>query len=168
MKLKQHYLVALASLFVLSSQASAQITTAEAQPETDILLPANPGGVSATLIDGTGNPGVRGETFQLGEVGESFALSGFTLEANMAATFVDGNTFTIALYTGDPSGNFAPTTSPGTPENVTPEFLDANSGLTLIYVAWFRLNDTAIPEHVRDAPVAVSYTHLTLPTICSV
>lgn len=26
---------------------------------------------------------------------------------------------------------------------------------TLIYVAWFRLNDTAIPEHVRDAPVAM-------------
>ena len=51
----------------------------------------------------------------------------------MAATFVDGNTFTIALYTGDPSGNFAPMTSPGTPENVTPEFLDANSGLTLIH-----------------------------------
>ena len=133
MKLKQLYLVALASLFVLSSQASAQITTADAEPETDILLDAIAGGVSATLIDGTGNPGVRGETFQLGEVGESFALSGFTLETNMAATFVDGNTFTIALYTGDPSGNFAPTTSPGTPENVTPEFLDANSGLTLIH-----------------------------------
>ena len=98
MKLKQLYLVALASLFVLSSQASAQITTADAEPETDILLDAIAGGVSATLIDGTGNPGVRGETFQLGEVGESFALSGFTLEANMAATFVDGNTFTIALY----------------------------------------------------------------------
>ena len=133
MKLKQLYLVALASLFVLSSQASAQITTADAEPETDILLDAIAGGVSGTLIDGTGNPGARGETFQLGAAGESFTLSGFTLEANMAATFVDGNTFTIALYTGDPSGNFAPTTSPGTPENVTPEFLDANSGLTLIY-----------------------------------
>ena len=133
MKFKQLCFAALASLFVLSSQASAQITTADAEPETDILLDTIAGGIVATLIDGTGNPGARGETFQLGEVGESFALSGFTLEANMAATFVDGNTFTIALYTGDPSGNFAPTTSPGTPENVTPEFLDANSGLTLIY-----------------------------------
>jgi len=56
MKLKQLYLVALASLFVLSSQASAQITTADAEPETDILLDAIAGGVSATLIDGTGNP----------------------------------------------------------------------------------------------------------------
>ena len=133
MKFKQLCFAALASLFVLSSQASAQITTADAEPETDILLDAIAGGVSGTLIDGTGNPGARGETFQLGAAGEGFTLSGFTLEANMAATFVDGNTFTIALYTGDPSGNFAPTTSPGTPENVTPEFLDANSGLTLIH-----------------------------------
>ena len=51
----------------------------------------------------------------------------------MAATFAAGDTFTIALYTGDPGSVFAPMTSPGTPENVTPEFLDANSGLTLIH-----------------------------------
>ena len=133
MKLKQLYLVALASLFVLISQASAQITTADAAPETDILLEANPGGVVATLIDGTGNPGARGEIFQLGAAGDSFALSGFTLEANMAATFAEGNTFTIALYTGDPGSVFAPMASPETFENVTPEFLDANSGLTLIH-----------------------------------
>ena len=85
------------------------------------------------MIDGTGNPGARGEMFQLGAVGESFTLSGFTLEASMAATFVEGDTFTIALYTGAPGSDFAPMTSPGTPENVTPEFVDANSGLTLIY-----------------------------------
>ena len=133
MRLKQLCFAALTCLFVMSSQASAQITTAEAEPETDILLDAIAGGVVATLIDGTGNPGARGEIFQLGAAGDSFALSGFTLEANMAATFAAGDTFTIALYTGDPGSVFAPMTSPGTPENVTPEFLDANSGLTLIY-----------------------------------
>ena len=51
----------------------------------------------------------------------------------MAATFAAGDTFTIALYTGDPGSDFAPMTSPSTFENVTPEFLDANSGLTLIH-----------------------------------
>ena len=64
------------------------------------------------MIDGTGNPGARGEMFQLGAVGESFTLSGFTLEASMAATFVEGDTFTIALYTGAPGSDFATMTSP--------------------------------------------------------
>ena len=133
MRLKQLCFAALTCLFVMSSQASAQIVTSDAAPETDILLDTIDGGIVATLIDGTANPGARGAMFQLGAVGESFTLSGFTLEANQAATFVEGNTFTIALYTGDPGGNFAPMTSPGTPENVTPEFLVANSGLTLIH-----------------------------------
>ena len=131
MRLKQLCFAALTCLFVMSSQASAQIVTSDAAPETDILLDTIDGGIVATLIDGTANPGARGAMFQLGAVGESFTLSGFTLEANQAATFVEGNTFTIALYTGDPV--FAPMTSPETFENVTPEFLDANSGLTLIY-----------------------------------
>ena len=140
MKLKQLYLVALASLFVLSSQASAQITTADAEPETDILLDAItdviPGGPSvfvSTLINAGFTQGARGDIFQLGAAGDSFTLSGFTLQASAAATFAEGNTFTIALYTGDPGSVFAPMTSPETFENVTPEFLDANSGLTLIY-----------------------------------
>ena len=140
MKLKQLYLVALASLFVLSSQASAQITTADAEPETDILLDAItdviPGGPSvfvSTLINAGFTQGARGDIFQLGAAGDSFTLSGFTLQANAAATFAEGNTFTIALYTGDPGSLFAPLASPETFENVTPEFLDANSGLTLIY-----------------------------------
>ena len=140
MKLKQLYLVALASLFVLSSQASAQITTADAEPETDILLDAItdviPGGPSvfvSTLINAGFTQGARGDIFQLGAAGDSFTLSGFTLQASAAATFAEGNTFTIALYTGDPGSVFAPMTSPETFENVTPEFLDANSGLTLIH-----------------------------------
>ena len=140
MKLKQLYLVALASLFVLSSQASAQITTADAEPETDILLDAItdviPGGPSvfvSTLINAGFTQGARGDIFQLGAAGDSFTLSGFTLQASAAATFAEGNTFAIALYTGDPGSVFAPMTSPETFENVTPEFLDANSGLTLIY-----------------------------------
>ena len=140
MKLKQLYLVALASLFVLSSQASAQITTADAEPETDILLDAItdviPGGPSvfvSTLINAGFTQGARGDIFQLGAAGDSFTLSGFTLQASAAATFAEGNTFTIALYTGDPGSVFAPMASPETVENVTPEFLDANSGLTLIH-----------------------------------
>ena len=133
MRLKQLCFAALTCLFVMSSQASAQIVTSTAEPETDILLDRIEGDGTTTMIDGTGNPGARGEMFQLGAVGESFTLSGFTLEASMAATFVEGDTFTIALYTGAPGSDFAPMTSPGTPENVTPEFVDANSGLTLIY-----------------------------------
>ena len=147
MKLKQLFLAALASLLVLSSQASAQITTTPGEPDTDILLDNIVGGVIVTSIDGTGNAGARGATFQLGEAGDSFALSGFTLQANSSATFAEGDTFTIALYTGDPSIAFAPITSPGAPENVTPEFLDANSGLTLIHQEDFLGTDVS-----GDAP----------------
>ena len=114
-------------------QGSTQITTSSAEPATDILLDTIEGGTISTLINAGAAQGARGEMFQLGEVGESFALSGFTLQANLAATFAEGNTFTIALYTGDPGSVFAPMASPETVENVTPEFLDANSGLTLIH-----------------------------------
>jgi len=114
-------------------QGSTQITTSSAEPATDILLDTIEGGTISSLINAGAAQGARGEMFQLGEVGESFALSGFTLQANSAATFAEGNTFTIALYTGDPGSVFAPMASPETFENVTPEFLDANSGLTLIY-----------------------------------
>ena len=100
MKLKQLFLAALASLFVLSSQASAQITISDAEPDTDILLDTIEGAVVSTLINAGAAQGARGDMFQLGEAGESFALSGFTLEANLAATFAAGDTFTIALYTG--------------------------------------------------------------------
>ena len=126
-------------------QGSTQITTSSAEPATDILLDTIEGGTISTLINAGAAQGARGEMFQLGEVGESFALSGFTLQANSAATFAEGNTFTIALYTGDPV--FAPMTSPETFENVTPEFLDANSGLTLIHQADFLGTDAA-----GDAP----------------
>ena len=126
-------------------QGSTQITTSSAEPATDILLDTIEGGTISTLINAGAAQGARGEMFQLGEVGESFALSGFTLQANSAATFAEGNTFTIALYTGDPV--FAPMTSPETFENVTPEFLDANSGLTLIYQEDFLGTDAA-----GDAP----------------
>ena len=115
MRLKQLCFAALTCLFVMSSQASAQIVTSTAEPETDILLDRIEGDGTTTMIDGTGNPGARGEMFQLGAVGESFTLSGFTLEASMAATFVEGDTFAIALYTGAPGSDFAPMTSPGTP-----------------------------------------------------
>ena len=114
-------------------QAPGQITISDAEPDTDILLDTIEGTVVSTLINAGAAQGARGEMFQLGEAGESFALSGFTLEANMAATFAAGDTFTIALYTGDPGNAFAPMTSPSTFENVTPEFLDVNSGLTLIH-----------------------------------
>ena len=128
-------------------QGSTQITTSSAEPATDILLDTIEGGTISTLINVGAAQGARGEMFQLGEVGESFALSGFTLQANLAATFAEGNTFTIALYTGDPGSVFAPMASPETFENVTPEFLDANSGLTLIHQADFLGTDAA-----GDAP----------------
>ena len=128
-------------------QGSTQITTSSAEPATDILLDTIEGGTISSLINAGAAQGARGEMFQLGEVGESFALSGFTLQANSAATFAEGNTFTIALYTGDPGSVFAPMASPETFENVTPEFLDANSGLTLIHQADFLGTDAA-----GDAP----------------
>ncbi|MEP4076697.1 LamG-like jellyroll fold domain-containing protein [Haloferula sp.] len=117
-----------ASLLVFSGAALATITIDSAEPSTDVLLDAINGGSVGTLINSGAAQGARGTEFVVGVGGESFDVNGFTIQANNADTFGAGETLTVAVYSGT-AGTF---TAAGSFANVTPAYLDTNSGLTLI------------------------------------
>jgi len=117
-----------AALLAFSSAALASITIDSTEPTTDVILDAINGGSVATLINSGAAQGARGTEFLLGVGGEAFDVTGFTIQANNADTFGAGETLTVAVYSGT-AGTF---TAAGSFANVTPAYLDTNSGLTLI------------------------------------
>jgi len=124
MKLKTLCTAALAVATMFGAQVSADIVTSNAEPTTDVLLDRINGGGIATLIDATAAQGARGSEFQLGSAGETFAITGLTIQANQARTFAADENFEVAIFSGT-AGDFTALTS------VNPTALAAASGLSL-------------------------------------
>ena len=134
MKVTQLCFAALAACLMFAGQASADIVTSDAAPTGNVLAGSLTGGVAPTLINAGAAQGARGTAFTVaGPASTNFDITNFTIQANGADTFVAGENFTIAIYSGTP-GTFP---APGTFANVNPGYLDANSGLTLLSAQTF-------------------------------
>ena len=134
MKFSQLCFAALAACLMFAGQASADITTSNTAPTGDVLAGSLSGSSVGALINAGATQGARGTAFTVaGPAGTNFDITDFTIQANAGDTFVEGENFTIAIYSGT-AGTFpAPTTF----ANVNPGFLDANSGLTLLSAQTF-------------------------------
>ena len=134
MKVTQLCFAALTACLMFAGQASADIVTSDAAPTGNVLAGSLTGGVAPTLINAGAAQGARGTAFTVaGPASTNFDITNFTIQANGADTFVAGENFTIAIYSGTP-GTFP---APGTFANVNPGYLDANSGLTLLSAQTF-------------------------------
>ena len=134
MKVTQLCFAALAACLMFAGQASADIVTSNAAPTGDVLAGSLTGGSTSTLINAGATQGARGTAFTVaGPASTNFDITDFTIQANAGDTFTSGENFTIAIYSGTPGTFPAPTTF----ANVTPGYLDANSGLTLLSAQTF-------------------------------
>ena len=134
MKVTQLCFAALAACLMFAGQASADIVTSDAAPTGNVLAGSLTGGVAPTLINAGAAQGARGTAFTVaGPASTNFDITNFTIQANGADTFVAGENFTIAIYSGTP-GTFP---APVSFANVNPGYLDANSGLTLLSAQTF-------------------------------
>ena len=95
-----------------------------------------PGIGARSRISAGGNANARGTSFSIGDAGETFGITGFTLQSATATTFGSDDVFTVAIFSGNATGL---TISPaaGTDANVNPTFLDANSSLSLLNAETF-------------------------------
>ena len=125
MKTNILFTAAVAVITLFGAQASADIISSDAEPSTDVLVDGITGGGVGTLINASAAQGARGGALTLAT---DSTITGLALQAQNADTFVAGEEFTVALYSGT-AGTFPAATSFA---NVTPGYLDANSGLTLI------------------------------------
>ena len=134
MKTTRLCFAALAACLMFAGQASADIITSNAAPTGDVLAGSLTGSSVTALINAGATQGARGTAFTVaGPASTNFDITDFTIQANSADTFTSGENFTIAIYSGTPGTFPAPTTF----ANVTPGYLDANSGLTLLSAQTF-------------------------------
>ena len=134
MKTTRLCFAALAACLMFVGQASADIITSNAAPTGDVLAGSLTGSSTSTLINAGATQGARGTAFTVaGPASTNFDITDFTIQANAGDTFTSGENFTIAIYSGTPGTFPAPTTF----ANVTPGYLDANSGLTLLSAQTF-------------------------------
>ena len=119
---------------MFAGQASADVITSNTAPTGDVLAGSLSGSSVTAVINAGATQGARGTAFTVaGPASTNFDITDFTIQANSADTFAPGENFTIAIYSGTPGTFPAPTTF----ANVTPGYLDANSGLTLLSAQTF-------------------------------
>ena len=134
MKTTRFCFAALAACLLFAGQTSADIVTSNAAPTGDVLAGSLSGSSVTAVINAGATQGARGTAFTVaGPASTNFDITDFTIQANSADTFTSGENFTIAIYSGTPGTFPAPTTF----ANVTPGYLDANSGLTLLSAQTF-------------------------------
>ena len=102
------------------------------EPTENVIFDGISGNTIQTLIDSSGNPGARGQNFDIGPAGSTAEIGGVTFQSNGTQSFGNGDEMTIVIFSGD---NFTGIDQ----QNVSPAGLAMAPGISILYEETFQL-----------------------------